>query len=80
MASPGRVSSTRLMSVARNRHSVPCAWIGQRASVRLYSERVVVVADQQMLAEYPRATDRDHVVYDWQHYVPLVERKPGATQ
>jgi hypothetical protein len=22
--------------------------------------------------------DRDHVVYDWQHYLPLVERKPGA--
>ncbi len=22
--------------------------------------------------------DRDQVVYDWQHYLPLIERKPGA--
>ena len=31
-----------------------------------------------VVAEHPRAVDRDHVVYDWQHYLPLVERKPGA--
>jgi hypothetical protein len=46
--------------------------------VRLYPERVVIVADQQIVAEHVRASDRDHVVYDWQHYVPLIERKPGA--
>jgi hypothetical protein len=75
---PARVSSTSLVSVARNRYSVPCAWAGHRVSVRLYPERVVIVADQHVVAEHPRAVDRDHVVYDWQHYLPLVERKPGA--
>jgi hypothetical protein len=75
---PARVSSTSLVSVARNRYSVPCAWAGHRVSVRLYPERVVIVADQDVIAEHPRAVDRDHVVYDWQHYLPLVERKPGA--
>ena len=75
---PARVSTTSLVSAARNRYSVPCAFAGQRVSVRLYPERVVVVADQQVIAEHPRAVDRDHVVYDWQHYLPLVERKPGA--
>ena len=75
---PARVSSTSLVSVARNRYSVPCAWAGHRVSVRLYPERVVVVADQSIVAEHVRASDRDHVVYDWQHYLPLIERKPGA--
>ena len=75
---PARVSSTSLVSVARNRYSVPCAWAGQRVSVRLYPERVVIVAEQQVVAAHARAVDRDHVVYDWQHYLPLVERKPGA--
>jgi transposase len=75
---PARVSSTSLVSVARNRYSVPCAWAGHRVSVRLYPERVVIVADQRVVAEHARAVDRDHVVYDWQHYLPLVERKPGA--
>ena len=66
------------MSIARNRHSVPCAHAGQRVSVRLYPERVVIVADQAVVADHPRLLDRDRVSYDWQHYVPLVERKPGA--
>jgi hypothetical protein len=38
----------------------------------------VVVADGAVVAEHRRAVDRDHVVYDWRHYVPLIERKPGA--
>jgi len=75
---PARVSSTSLVSVARNRYSVPCAWAGHRVSVRLYPERVVIVADQRVVAEHARTVDRDRVVYDWQHYVPLVARKPGA--
>jgi transposase len=75
---PARVSSTSLVSVARNRYSVPCAWAGHRVSVRLYPERVVIVADHDIIAEHPRAVDRDQVSYDWQHYLPLVERKPGA--
>jgi transposase len=75
---PARVSSTSLISVARNRYSVPCAWAGHRVSVRLYPERIVVVADQSVVAEHARATDRDQVVYAWQHYLPLVAHKPGA--
>jgi hypothetical protein len=75
---PVRVSSTSLVSSARNRYSVPCALAGYRASVRLYPERVVVVADQQIVAEHPRSTERDRVIYDWRHYLPLIERKPGA--
>ncbi len=46
--------------------------------MRLYPERIVIVGDQEVIAEHPRATERDHVVYDWQHYVPLIARKPGA--
>lgn len=57
---------------------MPCAWAGHRVSVRLYPERVVIVADVGVVADHARAVDRDHVVYNWQHYLPLVERKPGA--
>ena len=46
--------------------------------MQLYPERIVIVSDQQVVAEHVRAPDRDHVVYDWQHYLPLIERKPGA--
>ena len=42
---PARVSSTCLVSIARNRYSVPCEWVGQRVSTRLYPGSVAVVAD-----------------------------------
>ncbi len=73
-----RVSSTCLVTVKRNRYSVPCQLAGHRVSIRLYPERVVVIADHHVVAEHRRALDRDHVAYDWQHYIALIERKPGA--
>ena len=47
-------------------------------STRLYPTRVCVVADNEVVASHERATDRDHTRYDWQHYIALVQRKPGA--
>ncbi len=76
--SVARVSSTCLVSVARNRYSVPCELFGQMVSTRLYPASVVVVAGDDVVAEHVRASERDHVVYDWQHYLPLIQRKPGA--
>jgi transposase len=73
-----RVSSTCLATVARNRYSVPCELAGQMLSTRLYPTRVVVVADDVIVADHKRLMDKGKVRYDWRHYVPLLERKPGA--
>jgi hypothetical protein len=75
---PARVSSTCLVSVARNRYSVPCEWAGQRVSTRLYPGRVMVVADEAIVADHERLNSEGQTRYDWQHYVPLLQRKPGA--
>jgi transposase len=74
----GRVSSTCLVSVARNRYSVPCELVGQMVSVRLYPARVDVVAADSVVASHERFCDRDQTRYDWRHYIALIERKPGA--
>ena len=76
--SSARVSSTCLVTVKRNRYSVPCEWAGRAVSVRLYPNRVLIVADQALIADHARVVDRVHTVFDWQHYLPLIERKPGA--
>ena len=73
-----RVSSTCLVAVARNRYSVPCELAGQRVSTRLYPNRVSVVANDALVASHDRLSDRGQIRYDWQHYIALVERKPGA--
>jgi hypothetical protein len=75
---PARVSSTCLVTVLRNRYSVPCELAGQMVSTRLYPTRVVVVADDKIVASHGRLSDRGQACYDWQHYIPLVQRKPGV--
>ena len=47
-------------------------------SARLYPGRVVVVADDKVVASHERMSDRGQACYDWQHYIPLVQRKPGV--
>lgn len=73
-----RVSSTCLVAVARNRYSVPCEWVGQRVSTRLYPSRVEVAMGDAIVASHERLSDGGRVSYDWQHYIELVQRKPGA--
>ena len=75
---PARVSSTCLVTVLRNRYSVPCELAGHMVSTRLYPTRVVVVADDRIVASHARLSDRGQTSYDWQHYIPLVQRKPGV--
>jgi transposase len=76
--SVARVSSTCLVSVQRNRYSVPCELAGQRVSVRLYPAHIEVVADETVVARHARLFDRDQTCYDWQHYIALLARKPGV--
>ena len=78
VAKPARVSSTCLVTVARNRYSVPCELAGRLVDARLYPERVLIVAGDQVAAEHVRLGGEGRTQYDWQHYVPLLERKPGA--
>ena len=75
---PSRVSSTCLVSVARNRYSVPCEWAGKRVSTRLYPTQMVVVAGDVIVARHDRLTNKGQTAYDWQHYIDLIQRKPGA--
>jgi hypothetical protein len=75
---PARVSSTCLVSVARNRYSVPCELVGQMVSTRLYPAHVVVVAADAVVARHERLSNAGETRYDWQHYIPLLQRKPGA--
>lgn len=74
----GKVASTCLVIEDRNRYSVPCELVGQMVSIRTYPDRVDFVAHDRIVASHPRCFGRYEARYDWQHYIPLIERKPGA--
>ena len=77
-----RVSPTCLVHVERNRYSVPASYANRPVSVRVYSDRLVVAAEGQIIAEHVRIIERSHqagrTVYDWRHYLSVLQRKPGA--
>ncbi|MBU9597651.1 IS21 family transposase [Burkholderia multivorans] len=73
-----RVSSTGLIHFQRNRYSVPTEFVNQLVSVRCYPALLSVVADDREITHHTRSFERHLTFYDWQHYITLVERKPGA--
>ena len=73
-----RVSSTALVHVDRNRYSVDCRFAGKTVSLRTYAERIVAVADGQIVGEHVRSFERDRTFFDPWHYLAALERKPGA--
>lgn len=73
-----RVSSQCLIRIDRNRYSVPAQWANQVVSVRLTADRVRMVADGQVIAEHERRFGRDQLICDPWHYLPVLEKKPGA--
>jgi hypothetical protein len=67
----------------RNRYSVPASFANRPISLRVYPERIVVVAEGQAVCEHRRVFVRSHdrqsaTVYDWRHYLAVIQRKPGA--
>ena len=75
---PGRVSSTCLVSAARNHYSVPCELAGKRISKHFYPERIDIVFEEAVVASHARLFERGQNCYDWRHYIALTERKPGS--
>jgi transposase len=75
---PLRVSSTCLITVDRNRYSVPAEWAGKVVSVRISATHIRVAAEGQSVAQHERVFGRDQLACQPWHYVPILETKPGA--
>ena len=73
-----RVSSTCLVTLQRNRYSVPCRLANQMVAAHQYADSIKIVHDNAMAACHIRLLDCDQVSYNWQHYIPGIEKKPGA--
>ncbi len=77
-----RVSPTCLVTLERNRYSVPASFANRPVSLRVYPERIVIAAEGRILCEHGRIIARSHlpgrIIYDWRHYLAVIQRKPGA--
>ena len=62
---------------------MPASFANRPISLRVYPTRLVVVAEGNIVCEHVRIVERSHdvpgrTVYDWRHYLAVIQRKPGA--
>ena len=74
----GRVSSQSLVRYDTNDYSVPVAYGHQDVWVRGYVDQVVIGCRGEVIARHPRSYEREDMVFDPIHYLPLIERKINA--
>jgi hypothetical protein len=75
---PARVSPSSLISFDRNRYSVECSQVGQTVQLRVYADKIIMVKDGVVVGGHRRLFGRDHTLFNPWHYLPALERKPGA--
>jgi transposase len=74
----GRVSSQALVRYRTNDYSVPVAFGHQDVWIRGYVDEVVIGCGGEIIARHPRSYEREEVVFDPLHYLPLIEQKINA--
>ena len=75
---PGRVSSLSLVRYRGTDYSVPTRFGHCEVLVRSYVHEVVIGCGAGIIARHPRSYDREDMVFDPIHYLPLLEHKIGA--
>ena len=75
---PGRVSSLSLVRYKNNDYSVPVAYGHREVLIRGYVDRVVISCGAEVIARHRRSYEREDLIFDPLHYLPLIEQKIGA--
>ncbi|MGZ8930286.1 MAG: IS21 family transposase [Methylosarcina sp.] len=73
-----KVSKLCLIRWDRNAYSVPAEWVGKVVSVRVTAYQIRIVAEGQTIAEHARCFSYDQLICNPWHYLPVLEKKPGA--
>ena len=72
------MSSQSLVRYQTNDYSVPVAYGHRDVWVRGYVDQVVIGCGGEIIARHPRCYDREDMIFDPVHYLPLIEQKIGA--
>jgi transposase len=75
---PSRVSSQSLVRLLTNDYSVPVAFGHRAVLVKVYVHTVVICHGAEVIARHARSYERDRMIFDPLHYLPLIERKVGS--
>lgn len=72
------VSKTATVVFETNQYSVPCTHVGKKIWVKAFVDQVIIVAQNQVIAEHSRCYERHQMVLQLDHYLEAFLRKPRA--
>jgi len=73
-----RANSISLVRFDDNDYSVPVRWAYHEITAKGYVNRVELCHRGEVIAQHPRCWAKQQALYDYRHYLPLLEEKPGA--
>ncbi|WP_251032941.1 IS21 family transposase [Bacillus sp. ISL-7] len=73
-----KVNKTSLITVETNRYSVPNSFVGQAVWAKIFVDRVIVVAQNDVIAEHTRSYERNQMITVLDHYLEVLLKKPRA--
>ena len=75
---PTRANSLSLIRFDDNDYSVPVSYAHHEILIKGYVDRVVLYYGPSIVAEHKRSWGKEGVFFDYLHYLPLLEQKPGS--
>jgi transposase len=75
---PTQANSLSLVRFDDNDYSVPVAYAHHDILIKGYVDRVVLCHGPKVIAEHKRSWGKEGVFFNYIHYLPLLERKPGS--
>lgn len=73
-----RASSLSLVRFQNNSYSAPVEYAYQNVTVKAYIHQIKICHKDEVIAVHQRCYERDEFIFEPLHYLPLLERKPGA--
>lgn len=75
-----KANKSQLIRFDNNYYSVPDMWAGRNLSVKAYVDRVEIYGQRQLVATHPRCHKKGEEIYDLDHYLDTLTKKPGALE
>jgi len=75
---PTRANSLSLVRFDTNDYSVPVDYAHHEILIKGYVETVVLCHKETVVAQHKRSWHKEGVFFDYRHYLPLLQRKPGS--
>jgi len=75
---PTRANSLSLVRFDDNDYSVPVDYAHHEILIKGYVDRVVFCHKEKVVAEHKRSWGKEGVFFNYLHYLPLLQRKPGS--